>query len=214
MTKPFETLLALAERTLVAIRVVASPDVRPEAARIILDEQIHALSSAAERQRLPIRDVDDVVYALAAHADEVMLARHATREAWLSRLLQLALFGENAAGEGFFTRLDAIRRDASRGHVLLVYYVVLALGFRGRYATEDAARLELLENVHLDLIRSGATTDPALSPHAIPVRRRLGGAIDPRWALAFGAGACVLGAAAWALFALDLWMHTASSLGG
>lgn len=210
---PLERLLALAEPTLAAIRVASSADVRPEAARALLDDQLRALRSRAERDRVPARDVDDVVYALAAHADEVMLARPGTREAWLPRLLQLALFGENSAGDGFFVRLDAIRRDASRGEALCVYFVILALGFRGRYAGKDASRLELVESVHLDLVRAGADTERALSPHAIPARRGIASTLDPRWAIAAGAACVLVAALTWTLFAVDLWLHAATTLG-
>lgn len=213
MTRPFETLLALTEPVLAAIRVASSPEVRPEAARALLDDQIRALRARAEQARVPARDVDDVLYALVAHADEVMLARPATREAWLPRLLQLAHFGENSAGDGFFTRLEALRRDVSRGDALLVYYVVLALGFRGRMATQDAARLELLENVHLDVVRAGAESEGPLAPNAAPTRPLARAtSVDPRWALAVGVGACALATLAWTLFALDLWIHASVAL--
>jgi type VI secretion system protein ImpK len=213
MPHDFEAMLALAEPVLAAIRIASSPDVRPEAARALLDDQIRALRASAEGARIPTRDVDDVLYALVAHADEVMLARPGTKQAWLPRLLQLALFGENSAGEGFFTRLEAIRRDPSRGQVLLVYYAVLALGFRGRLATEDAARIELVESVHLDLLRAGAEPEVPLAPHAAPARARSGAApLDSRWALAIGAGACVLAALTWTFFACELWAHASTAL--
>ena len=88
-----EVFLALSEPMLAAVRIAQQPEVRPEAARTLFDEQLRALRSAAERRRLPLAHVDDVVYALAAHADEAMIARPGTREAWLPRLLQLSLFG-------------------------------------------------------------------------------------------------------------------------
>ena len=213
MKPSFEALLALSEPVLAAIRIARSPEVRPEAARALFDEVVRTLRSEAERSRVPTRDVDDVLYALAAYADEVMLARAGSRDAWLPRLLQLALFGENTAGEGFFTRLDGIRRDPTRGSVLLVYWVVLSLGFRGRFAARDAARLELVELVHLDVVRAGAETESPLAPHAIPARLRRASSVDPRWALAIGLGACVMTVACWALFALDLWAHAGRALG-
>lgn len=209
-----EVFVALAEPMLAAIRIAQRPEVRPEAARALFDEQLRALRTEAERQRLPLAHVDDVVYALAAHADEAMIARPGTREAWLPRLLQLALFGENSAGDGFFVRLDGVRRDPSRARVLAVYYVVLALGFRGRYAGRDQARLELVEEVHLDLVRAGAATELPLAPAALPKRGKVAPALDGRWALALGAGAVLLGAAGWALLALELTFHTSSALGG
>ncbi len=213
MKASFEALLALSEPVLAAIRIARSPEVRPETARALLDEVVRTLRSEAARERVPTRDIDDVLYALAAYADEVMLTRVGSREAWLPRLLQMALFGENTAGEGFFTRLDAIRRDPTRGSVLLVYWVVLSLGFRGRLASRDAARLELVESVHLDLLRAGAESESPLAPHAVPARLRRASTLDPRWALAVGFGACVLAIACWALFALDLWAHTGRTLG-
>lgn len=212
--RDFERWLALSEPVLAAIRIVASPDVRPEAARTLLDERFRAFRAAASHDRLPTRDADDVAYALAAHADEVMLARAGAREAWLPRLMQLALFGENNAGDGFFVRLDGIRRDPSRGDVLLVYFVLLSLGFRGRHAGRDVARLELIENVWVDVVRAGAETERSLAPRAIPARHRRGPSADPRWALAAGLAASVLTTLTWLLFALDLWAHGAASLGG
>lgn len=208
-----EVFLALSEPMLAAVRIAQQPEVRPEAARTLFDEQLRALRSAAERRRLPLAHVDDVVYALAAHADEAMIARPGTREAWLPRLLQLSLFGENSAGDGFFVRLDGVRRDPSRARVLAVYYVVLALGFRGRYASRDAARLELIEEVHLDLVRAGAATERPLAPSALPRRAAEARSIDARWALALGAGAWLLAGASWALLALELAFHTALVLG-
>ena len=213
MTEPIESLLALAEPTLAAIRIASTSDARPEAARTLLEGEIRALRAAAERAHVAAADIDDVAYALVAFADEAMVARPATRSAWLSRLLQLALFGENTAGDGFFTRLEMIRRDPSRARVLLVYFVVLALGFRGRYASRDTTRTELIESVHLDLIRAGLETERLLAPRAIPARTRAVTKVDARWVLAAGVLACVLAVGVWALFALDLAVRAGTSLG-
>jgi type VI secretion system protein ImpK len=211
---PIERWLPLVEPVLAAARIASGPDVRPEAARALLEDRFRVLRAAAQRERLPTRDTDDVVYALAAHADELMLARPGLREAWLPRLLQLAFFGENTAGEGFFVRLDPIRRDASRADVLFVYWLVLSLGLKGRYATREAARLELVESVHLDLLRAGGETDVALAPHALPARSEPRARLDPRWALALGALACVLAVLTWGALALELAVHTGRALGG
>jgi type VI secretion system protein ImpK len=214
MNEPLESILALAEPLLAAIRVVGGPEIRPDAARTLLDEQIRTFRAGAERARVSNADANDALYALAALADEIMLARPAARTAWLSRMLQLALFAENSAGDGFFVRLEAIRRDPSRARVLVVYYVVLALGFRGRYAGRDAARLELVESVHLDLVRAGVDADAPLAPRAIPPRARMAAAIDGRWVLAAAALACALAVGTWMLFALDLAVRVGGVLGG
>jgi type VI secretion system protein ImpK len=84
---------------------------------------------------LPERDVQDIVYAMVALADELALRSSAgVRDVWMSRPLQLHYFNENLAGEGFFQRLEMLLADPSRAEALRVYYYCLQFGFQGRYA--------------------------------------------------------------------------------
>ena len=62
---------------------------------------------------------------------------------WMSRSLQLHFFQENLAGEGFFQKLQDMRRDTRRGDVVRVYYQCLLLGFQGRYGIRGG-EIELL----------------------------------------------------------------------
>ena len=68
----------------------------------------------------------------------------ALRDFWMPRLLQMRYFNENVAGEAFFERLAAIRRDPTRSDVLRVYYLCLLFGFRGKYRVRGG-ELELLD---------------------------------------------------------------------
>lgn len=84
--------------------------------------------------RIPEQDMNDVKYALAAFADEVIY--HSSwpgRTQWLNNPLQLQFFHENTAGDGFFERLDALHAARGRDHVTQVYFLCLALGFQGKF---------------------------------------------------------------------------------
>lgn len=120
-------------------------------------------------------------YALTALADEVAMAQEGPlREQWSKQSLQLALYGDNLAGERFFEELERAR-EASRISVLRTYYVCLLFGFRGRYAVRggEAQLSELIDGVRAQLARSLAMPEQ-LSPDAarpeqglVEVTRRL-----------------------------------------
>ncbi len=84
--------------------------------------------------RVPEQDMNDVKYALAAFADEVIFdSQWPGRTQWLNNPLQLQFFQENTAGDGFFSRLDALHAARGRDHVTQVYFLCLALGFKGKF---------------------------------------------------------------------------------
>lgn len=75
-------------------------------------------------------------YAMLALLDEIVLTSNwGLKAAWLAQPLQMQHFGSFNAGEEFFTRLDAIRgsQDPQKYDVAEIFYLSLALGFRGRY---------------------------------------------------------------------------------
>lgn len=113
-------------------------------------------------------DVDDIVYALVALADEQILVRGgALRDYWLPRLLQLQMFNENVAGENFFHRLARLIGAPGRESALKVYYLCLLFGFQGRYRVRGGStEIEMLsEQVMAALLRAGAVLpEVMLSP--------------------------------------------------
>jgi type VI secretion system protein ImpK len=105
---------------------------------------VDALMQRVRQAGYSREDADDIAYAVVALADEVALSRtEALRQHWLSQPLQLLYFGENQAGEGFFTRLETIRRDPRRRDVARVYLLALLFGFQGRYRVRGG-ELELM----------------------------------------------------------------------
>lgn len=91
-------------------------------------------------------------YALCAWLDErVLTSDLAARRAWSAEPLQLRRFGELAAGDEFFVRIDALRTDRAPDAVdaLEVYALCLALGFRGKHVGPGAEerRLVLLDQL-------------------------------------------------------------------
>lgn len=129
---------------------------------------IDALLERGPREGFQEGDVREMAYALVALADEMALAMSETvRRYWMGNLLQLKYFNENVAGDGFFTRLENIRRDPRRTDVLEVYFLCLVFGFQGKYAIRggEIEILNLIDAVKGELARALDIPDE-LSPSA------------------------------------------------
>jgi type VI secretion system protein ImpK len=119
---------------------VSSPDLIHDRMRSFID----SMRERARELGMTQRDADDIAYAVVALIDEIAIGKpEPMRGFWISRPLQLHYFHENLAGEGFFQRLEEIRRDTRRGDVLRVYYICLLLGFQGRFGMRGG-EIELL----------------------------------------------------------------------
>ncbi len=107
-------------------------------------------------------------YALVALMDEIVLNKpEPYRQFWMSNLLQLHYFNETIAGDSFFNRLAAVRKDPHRVEVLQVYYLCLLFGFQGRYRIRGG-ELELMtlrDAVQKDLERAQPFDFDVLAPH-------------------------------------------------
>lgn len=114
------------------------------------------------------RDLDDIRYALAALADEVVLRRGgALRDFWLPRMMQLRFFNENVAGERFFDRLEELIGDPTRIDALKVYFLCLMFGFRGKYHVRggELELADVTDRVRDALVRAKVlATETSLSP--------------------------------------------------
>ncbi len=117
--------------------------------------------------------VQESKYAFCALMDEIILASNfRIRDEWERNPLQLRLFGEHLAGEGFFQRLEDLRLDPKKNiEILEVYYTCLLLGFQGKYLLEGMEKLNyLIARIGQEIgsIRGGKTP---FSPHWKPVFR-------------------------------------------
>lgn len=103
------------------------------------DRQARKIGATAE-------DIHFSKYAFCAAVDEIILqSQFNIRPAWERRPLQLAMFGEQLAGENFFRFLADLRaQGASRLQALEVFHMCLLLGFKGKYLIEGAEKLNYL----------------------------------------------------------------------
>ncbi len=75
-------------------------------------------------------------YVMAAFADDIFIhLEWEGRRAWMSNLLESALFQSHIAGEKVFQQLDRLLRDhdPAKKSLAAVYLSALSLGFRGKY---------------------------------------------------------------------------------
>lgn len=137
------------------------------------------------------QDVEDAKFALVAFVDETVLSSDwAMKGAWVANPLQLQIYNRFDAGEHFFERMDIILKSPSRIEVLEVYYLCLALGFKGRYQLVEQDKLRaLIEEAHRTLNLAPEMVPGLLSPHGQPgdqlaaeVKSRV-----PAWAMVAGA---------------------------
>ncbi len=160
------------------LRELDAPVASPEAVHARLRGYFEALKDRARTHGIPERDTQDILYALVALADEVAIkAPEPLRSFWMNQPLQLHYFNENVAGEGFFTRLQALLADGRRIEVLRVYHLCLLFGFQGKYGFPggDVELLRIADGVRNQLERSLEFPDelaPAAEPPDEPAVRR------------------------------------------
>ena len=134
---------------------------------------IDDLFTRGQRAGMGERNVQDMVYAVVALADEVALRKPGgIREVWMSKPLQLHYFNENLAGEGFFHRLEYVLADPRRVDVLRVFYLCLLFGFQGKYAVRGGElELAAVQRRVKDILGIGARPEPLSKKHLRPRER-------------------------------------------
>lgn len=127
----------------------------------------------ARAAQIPLALVDAAKYAIVALIDErIFLSELPCKDNWINQPLQLRLFGDFAAGEEFYTRLDTLLRDNQALPALEVFQSCLALGFAGKHADRAGAerRKVLMDQIVTEVLRNRndvATLSPRSSaPHA------------------------------------------------
>jgi len=150
------------------LRAIDEPVASPEAVQVQLRSLVDSFKEQARKAGVPDKDAQDSAYALVALMDEVALrAPEPLRGYWMNQPLQLHFFGENLAGEGFFTRLDSLLADGHRLAVLHVYQLCLLFGFQGKYGLPggEVELMRLGETVRTQVQRNQHVPG-ALSPAA------------------------------------------------
>jgi len=119
---------------------------------------------------IPAETVDSVKYALIAILDETVLSNPSeARNYWITNPMQLEIYGDNIAGEGFYRKLDLMLQNPEANRdALEVFYLCLCLGFQGKYVfgnTEE--REEFITKLARILVKAGNLQVDSLSPHAV-----------------------------------------------
>lgn len=106
-------------------------------------------------------------YAFCAAVDERILSSDfEMRDVWERRPLQMALFGEQLAGENFFHHLEKCRaQGVSRLLALEVFHLCLLLGFQGKYRMEGLEKLAYLTGRLGDEIAAMKGKRAPFAPH-------------------------------------------------
>ncbi|MEY4508357.1 MAG: hypothetical protein RLZZ450_479 [Pseudomonadota bacterium] len=158
-------------------RVRDHRDVEPGLVHARMKSFLENMAKRSREAGFSEQDTKLSLYAVTGLADEVaMSSAGSLRDYWVTRPLQLTLFGENVAGERFFDHLESVRRAPAQADVLRVYYLCLLFGFRGRYGVRgaevprtdlpriDLPLTDLVDSVRAQLGRGLAMPD-ALSPN-------------------------------------------------
>jgi type VI secretion system protein ImpK len=146
------------------VTAVPPPEVLHHKLRGIVDEMLRRAAVLGFSHQ----DAQDIAYAMVALLDEVALSRpEPHRQFWMTNLLQLQYFNENVAGDGFFHRVQSLRKDPHRAEVLQVYYLCMLFGFQGRYRIRggELELMTLIDSVQKDLERAKPFDFDVLSPH-------------------------------------------------
>lgn len=167
----------------------------------VLRQRLKDLFSRFERNAKDAGLDNDLIrhakFALVAFTDESILSSNwSGKTSWLANPIAMELFKTFNAGEEFFKYLDELRQRTHLNlEALEVYYLCLALGFKGKYGPlpQGPEKLRMLvEDVHHELRREiNKPADSPLSPHGKP-RDLITQAIKervPAWVVGVGAAA-------------------------
>jgi type VI secretion system protein ImpK len=138
--------------------------------RIHVKEFLTGVERGALKLQSPPEDVHLCKYAFCATVDEIILmSQFKIRDAWQRQPLQLQFFGDQLAGEQFFAKLEALRREgAARIQVLEVFHMCLLMGFQGKYVIEGSEKLNYLTARLGDEIAHLKGSRPPFAPHWAP----------------------------------------------
>jgi type VI secretion system protein ImpK len=166
----------------------------PAGLRAALVEALRKFETDARARGLPNDQVVAGRYLLCTFLDEcASTTPWGGGGAWSSQSLLVHFHNEAWGGEKLFQLLGKLAENVAANQALLgLIYVILALGFEGRYRVAQGGRAQLdgvREKLSLMLREQAGTAPPELSPHwagvpATTVRLRDG---IPVWVVAVGA---------------------------
>ncbi|GAW67107.1 type VI secretion system protein ImpK [Geoanaerobacter pelophilus] len=148
--------------------------VKEDVAQLLLQSE-----QGCGRQAAQGEDYDLARFAVCAWVDETLLASDwREKQLWQREQLQRLYYRTTEAGVELFERLQEL---GARGEVREVYYLCLALGFKGRYiGPGDEARLEHLKQENLKLLLGTPSGVPSLEQRELfPGAQPPNGVVSP-----------------------------------
>jgi len=132
-----------------------------------IDNMFKNIETKAKQMGISDEDISDAKYAVSALVDETVLySNWSLRNVWLNNPLVVEYFNDALAGEMFFDRIERIRTDNKKLHLLEVYYMCLMFGFEGRYKILGPEELKAYINGIREQL--GFKVSDKLSPHSEP----------------------------------------------
>jgi type VI secretion system protein ImpK len=152
---------------LTQLRELDGPVGSPDLIYNRLSAFVEKMREKARELGMSERDANDIAYAIVALCDEIAVDKPEPMHSfWIGKQLQYKFFDDQLAGEGFFNRLQELRRDGRRAEVLRVYYQCLLLGFQGKYSIRggEAELLKIMDSLRPEVERQIEIPDH-LSPN-------------------------------------------------
>src|SRR5437868_10848964 len=124
----------------------------------------------------------------------------------MNQPLQLGFYREFDAGEKFFARLRGLLSQGDRLAAIEIYFLCMALGFRGAYGDRDPAALASFVSAAQQQMARALPPAGKISPHAQPRDRAKAEkrSLGPLIALLVGRALVVLGV----VLTLQLLLHS------
>lgn len=154
---------------LIVIRMRESEDLgEPAALRKLINYYLDLFEKNCKTIGISNEAIFNAKYAIVALIDETVLSVPGVcKDYWLTRPLQLDLFGDNLAGEEFYNKLQKLEMNPEKNKdVLEIYYLCLSLGFEGKYKLYNGEeRITIMEELGRKLRRTRMRASTGISPH-------------------------------------------------
>lgn len=203
------TLLAL----LVTLRhTVSHPD--PNGLYQRIGYEIKSFEANAKEKGIRPEIVLAARYCLCSAVDEAVLGTPWGSESpWIQRSLLSAFHNEVAGGEKYFLIIDRMRENPAENlDMIELLYLILSLGFEGRYRLIDRGR-DRLEEIRDDLFRIIRTyrgeyeRDLSAHWHSVARKRAKLAEYVPMWVIASCVGVFLL----LSYFGFRVWLYNSSA---
>ena len=143
----------------------------PETLKTRVNEMFERFERESRGAGIDNEKITKAKFALVAFLDETIISSSWNqKEVWLSDPLQIKMFDTFNAGEEFFAYLNELRqRSSTNKDVLEIYYLCLALGFKGKYQLQSPESLRrIIDDLNMELHPEMYQAIDAISPNARP----------------------------------------------